>query len=56
MCPFFANPSGMCSLFQSSKMKSSDLKDAMCGGIILAVGIVAWAGMAKSCGPPPHPR
>ncbi|MQL94029.1 hypothetical protein Taro_026686 [Colocasia esculenta] len=39
----------------SKKKKSSDLKYDICGWIILAVGIVVWAGMAKSHVPPPPP-
>ncbi|XP_065876365.1 mitochondrial import receptor subunit TOM20 [Euphorbia lathyris] len=35
--------------------KSSDLKYDICGWIILAVGFIAWVGMAKSHLPPPPP-
>ncbi|KAL5760181.1 hypothetical protein ACOSP7_018687 [Xanthoceras sorbifolium] len=41
---------------QSSKKKSSDLKYDIFGWIILAVGIFAWVGMARSHMPPPPPR
>ncbi|KAJ4710851.1 mitochondrial import receptor subunit TOM20-like [Melia azedarach] len=41
---------------QSSKKKSGELKYDVFGWIILAVGIVAWVGMAKSQIPPPPAR
>nr|KJB30923.1 hypothetical protein B456_005G168100 [Gossypium raimondii] len=40
----------------AKKKKSSDLKYDIFGWIILAVGIFAWVGMAKSHLPPPPPR
>ncbi|CAK7336181.1 unnamed protein product [Dovyalis caffra] len=39
----------------SKKKTTSDLKYDIFGWIILAVGIVAWVGMAKSHVPPPPP-
>ncbi|KAL1289803.1 hypothetical protein HN51_058181 [Arachis hypogaea] len=41
---------------ESAKQKSSDLKYDIFGWVILAIGIVAWVGMAKSQVPPPPPR
>ncbi|KVH95675.1 Plant specific mitochondrial import receptor subunit TOM20 [Cynara cardunculus var. scolymus] len=40
----------------SVKKKSSDLKYDIFGWIILAAGLVAWVGMAKSHMPPPPPQ
>ncbi|CAL9216425.1 unnamed protein product [Arabidopsis halleri] len=38
------------------KRKNNDFTYDVCGWIILACGIVAWIGMAKSLGPPPPAR
>ncbi|KAL6960419.1 mitochondrial import receptor subunit tom20, partial [Sarracenia purpurea var. burkii] len=40
----------------TKKKKNSDLKYDIFGWMILAVGIVAWIGFAKSHVPPPPPR
>ncbi|CAF1972968.1 unnamed protein product, partial [Brassica napus] len=39
-----------------NKKKNNDFTYDVCGWIILAFGIVAWVGMAKSLGPPPPAR
>ncbi|KAI3417924.1 uncharacterized protein J3R85_014056 [Psidium guajava] len=51
-----AGPSSSSSGMKSSKKKkTSDLKYDIFGWIILAVGIVAWVGFAKTHMPPPPP-
>ncbi|KAF2557292.1 hypothetical protein F2Q68_00014588 [Brassica cretica] len=40
---------------KKNKSKNNDFTYDVCGWIILAFGIVAWVGMAKSLGPPPPP-
>ncbi|PKA62061.1 Mitochondrial import receptor subunit TOM20 [Apostasia shenzhenica] len=40
----------------SKKKKNSDMKYDILGWVILAVGIIAWVGMAKSHVPHPPPR
>ena len=41
---------------KKNKNKNNDFTYDVCGWIILAFGIVAWVGMAKSLGPPPPAR
>ncbi|KAL6957461.1 mitochondrial import receptor subunit tom20 [Sarracenia purpurea var. burkii] len=49
-------PSASLNAKSSMKKNNGDLKYDIFGWIILAVGIVAWVGMAKSHVPPPLPR
>ncbi|KAJ4916695.1 Mitochondrial import receptor subunit TOM20-2 [Raphanus sativus] len=41
---------------KKNKKVNNDFTYDVCGWIILACGIVAWVGMAKSLGPPPPAR
>ncbi|XAR52007.1 hypothetical protein NMG60_11006832 [Bertholletia excelsa] len=51
-----SGPSTSSSAKTAKKKKGSDLKYDIFGWIILAVGIVAWVGFAKSHVPSPPPR
>jgi len=48
-------PSTSSSAKSSKKKKNNDLKYDIFGWVILAVGLVAWVGFAKSHVPPPPP-
>lgn len=41
---------------QDSGKSNSDLIYDICGWVILGIGILSWVAMAKSNGPPHHPR
>ncbi|MFS7959841.1 putative plant specific mitochondrial import receptor subunit TOM20 [Helianthus anomalus] len=46
--PLGPGPAASSKAKKPANKKSSDLKYDICGWIILAVGIMAWVGMAKS--------
>lgn len=48
-----AGPSSTSTSSKTKKKKTSDLKYDICGWVILAVGIIAWVGFAKTHAPSP---